>query len=295
MVMGHEFAGALAALGSPAPGLQVGQMVTVEPSVVCGECENCRRGRYNICANLQVLGCVGWFGAQAEYVRVPASKVIPLPPGWSAERGALVEPAAVAVHAVRQGGLSAGERVVVFGAGPIGLMTLQAIKALGAAAVTIIDRVEARLNRAREFGADHIVAGGDGAVEAVHRLWGREGVDRIFDCVAVPQTVDQAVRLARKGTRIVIVGVPSGAMPVNLAFVQDRELELVGSLMYRRDDFDEAIRLMDTGRITPEQMVTHHLNLAQADEGFRLIDTQPDRACKVMLMVGGNGDPRGRH
>ncbi len=295
MVMGHEFGGTLAALGSPLPGLQIGQMVTVEPSVVCGKCENCRRGRYNICANLQVLGCVGWFGAQAEYVRIPAAKIVPLPAGWTAERGALVEPVAVAVHAVRQGGVPEGERVVVFGAGPIGLMTLQVCKVLGAGQVAVIDLVPARLERARAFGADHVIQGGDDVVDAVHQLWGREGVDRVFDCVAVAQTVDQSVRVARKGIRIVIVGVPSGVVPVNLAFVQDRELELVGTLMYRREDFEETIRLMDTGRVTPEQMITHRLELAQAAEGFGLIDAQPDRVCKVLLKVGGNSDASRRH
>jgi L-iditol 2-dehydrogenase len=293
IVLGHEFGGTVTALGSPTEGIRVGQMVTVEPSVVCGVCENCRRGRYNICASLQVLGCVGWQGAQAEYIRVPAAKIIPLPRDWSGERGALVEPAAVAVHAIRQGRLMDRSRVVILGAGPIGLMTLQAAKAHGAAEVTVIDLVPARLERARAFRADHTLPGGDGVVAAVHRLWGPEGVDLIFDCVAVAQTVDQALRMARKGIRIVVVGVPAGSVPVDLSLVQDRELELVGTLMYRREDFDEAIRLMEAGTMAPEQMVTHRLPLERAADAFRLIDAQPDRVCKVLLVVGGDGDAGG--
>jgi L-iditol 2-dehydrogenase len=295
IVLGHEFGGTVTAMGSPAEGVKVGQTVTVEPSVVCGVCENCRRGRYNICAKLQVLGCLGWQGAQAEYIRVPASKIIPLPRTWSGERGALVEPTAVAVHAVRQGRLATGHRVVVLGAGPIGLMTVQAAKALGAAEVAVVDLVPARLERARALGADHALQGGDGVVAAAHRLWGAEGVDLVFDCVAVAQTVDQALRMARKGIRVVVVGVPAGTMPVDLSLVQDRELELVGTLMYRREDFTEAIRLMEAGKMAPEQMVTHRLPLEQAADAFRLIDAQPDRVCKVVLVVGGDGDAGGPH
>ncbi|MEI6158140.1 MAG: alcohol dehydrogenase catalytic domain-containing protein, partial [Atribacterota bacterium] len=145
MVLGHEVAGVLDVVGSGVRGLAKGDLVTIEPNLVCGECYNCRTGRYNICEKLRVIGCVGYNGGQAEYLVVPAEKVFKLPVNWTLDKAVLVEPMAVGVHAVRQAHFYPGMGVVIIGAGMIGQATLQAALATGAGTVMVSDPVENRL------------------------------------------------------------------------------------------------------------------------------------------------------
>ena len=283
IVLGHEIGAVVDRLGPGVSELREGQLVTVEPNLVCGQCYNCRSGRYNICARLQVIGCVGYDGGMAEYLVVPATKVIPVPATWSGERAALVEPTAVGVHAVRQGALSAGSDVVVLGAGIIGLVTAQAARALGAARVLIVDPVPERLERARSLGLTETLDDAARLGTAVRERFGDKGADLIFDCVGIQPTLDAAVEAARKGTRIVMVGVPAGRLTVDMALVQDRELEIVGTLMYRKEDYHTAIELIDRGVVAVDAFVTHRFPLERVMEAFHVAVHQKRDALKVMI------------
>lgn len=283
IVLGHEIGALVDRLGPGVSGLREGQLVTVEPNVVCGECYNCRNGRYNICARLRVIGCVGYDGAMADYLVVPAHKVIPVPATWSGERAALVEPTAVGVHAVRQGALAAGWDVVVLGAGIVGLVTAQAARALGAARVLVVDPVGERLERARALGLTETLDDAARLRAAVGERFGDKGADLIFDCVGIQPTLDAAVEAARKGTRIVMVGVPAGRLSVDMALVQDRELEVVGTLMYRKEDYHTAIDLIERGAVAVDGLVTHRFPLERVMEAFEVAVHRKRDALKVMI------------
>jgi L-iditol 2-dehydrogenase len=284
IVPGHEFAGTVAETGANVHGFAPGQRVTLEPSLVCGECYNCRHGRYNICEKLQVVGCQT-SGAMSEYLAVPASKTMSLPDNVTWDQAVMVEPLAVGVHAVRVARVQAGTNVLILGAGTIGLMVLQAAKALGAGQVMITDLIQDRLDLATNLGADHAVnPSRTDLTQALEAAFGPQRADVILECVGIAATARDAVRVARKGTRIVLVGVFEEEVLVNLGLVQDRELELVGTLMYVEDDFPTALELVRAGQVKVESLITHHFPLGQAAEGFAVADSR-GTALKVVLEV----------
>ena len=285
VVPGHEFAGTVAAVGSEVDRFSPGQRVTVEPSLVCGQCYNCTHGRYNICEHLQVIGCQTT-GAMAEYLAVPAAKALALPDEVSWDQGAMVEPLAVGVHAARTARFRPGAKVLVLGAGTIGLVTMQAAKALGAGAVMITDLLPDRLELALELGADRAVnPATTDLAQALEEAFGPTRADAILECVGVAATARQAVSVARKGTRIVLAGVFEEEVPMNLGLVQDRELELAGTLMYVGDDFATALELVRDGRVRVEPLISHHFPLEQAAEAFATADDRRE-ALKVLIEVG---------
>jgi L-iditol 2-dehydrogenase len=284
IVPGHEFAGTVAETGANVHGFAPGQRVTLEPSLVCGECYNCRHGRYNICEKLQVVGCQT-SGAMSEYLAVPASKTMSLPDNVTWDQAVMVEPLAVGVHAVRVARVQAGTNVLILGAGTIGLMVLQAAKALGAGQVMITDLIQDRLDLATNLGADHAVnPSRTDLTQALEAAFGPQRADVILECVGIAATARDAVRVARKGTRIVLVGVFEEEVLVNLGLVQDRELELVGTLMYVEDDFPTALELVRAGQVEVESLITHHFPLGQAAEGFAVADSR-GATLKVVLEV----------
>ena len=281
---GHEFAGTVVEVGAEVTGFQPGDRVTVEPSLVCGECYNCTHGRYNICEQLAVIGCQTT-GALADYLTVPASKALRLPDALTWDQAALAEPLAVAIHAVRLANFAPGAGVLVLGAGTIGLMMAQTAKALGAGWVLITDLMPERLALALCLGADGAVnPAADDLQDALERLFGHERADVIFECVGVGTTARQAIHLARKGTRIILAGVFEDDVAIPLGLVQDRELELVGTLMYADDDFATALALLEAGAVQAEPLITHRFPLEEAARAFAIADSRGD-ALKVLVEV----------
>lgn len=279
IVLGHEFSGIE---------VESGRRVVVEPSLVCGKCYNCRTGRYNICNELKVMGCQS-DGAFAEYLAVPKTKIFQIPSDMSFEEATLVEPTAVALHAVKQAEVKRGDRVVVLGAGPIGLLTLQVSKVFGAKEVVSTDISTFRLNFAKQLGADYVVnVLRTNLSKWVHETFGADGIDKVFECVGGSQdsTINQAIEMARKGTRVTVVGVFQGKIPVNLSLVQDRELELVGSLMYVSDDFSTAIRLIHEKRVNAAKLISRVIPVEKIKEAF-LIDYKKEEVIKIILRFGG--------
>jgi len=276
IVLGHEFSGVQT---------ETGAHVVVEPSLVCGKCYNCRTGRYNICNALKVIGCQS-DGAFAEYIAVPMNKVFRIPEEMNFEEAALVEPAAVGVHAARQAGVRQKDRIVIFGAGPIGLMTLQASRALGAGEVTVADFSKVRLELAKQLGADYVVDVAEAdLVKWVQKNFGPDGIDKVFECVGGSQqtTLKQAIELTRKGTRITVVGVFPGSIPVEMSLLQDREIELVGSLMYRGEDFPTAINLIHRGKIDAKRLISKVFPMDKVSDAFELLEREREGIIKIVL------------
>ena len=284
VVQGHEVGGTIAEVGTDVRGLAVGDVVTFLPQIVCGSCYPCRHGMVHICDHLKVKGFQAP-GAAQEFFPVPAESIVKLPPGASADEAAMVEPTAVAVHALARGGGAEGKKVLVLGGGPIGNLTAQVARATGAANVMITDLDPFRLRKASDCSIPHVVNPNE--VDLAHALEERFGPDRadlILECVGVEATMSQAVSLARKGSTIVVVGVFAKKPPVDVGLIQDRELNLVGSLMYQREDFEVAVRLLSEGRVLLKPLITHHVPFARYLDAYENVVTGSD-ALKVMIDV----------
>lgn len=280
---GHEFSGTVVEVGEDVKSISVGDRVTVIPQLTCGKCYNCRIGRYNICRNLKVIGCQV-DGAMAEFFSVDEKLVFKLPDEISLKEAALIEPAAVAVHAVRLSDVRLGDNVVVLGAGPIGLLTLQCAKLSGAKKVVVTDLIDFRLKLAEKLGADYVVNVAETDLEKfVEEELGVDSVDLVFECVGVEATINQAIDVVRKGGQVVVVGVFSGKTPVKIHLVQDREIVLKGSLMYLREDFQRAIDLIASKKLQVSPLITHVVPLSRVEEAYRIAVEKKTEAVKVLV------------
>ncbi|MEM3765533.1 MAG: zinc-binding dehydrogenase [Candidatus Bathyarchaeia archaeon] len=277
IVLGHEFSGVE---------VTSGKRVVVEPSVTCGKCYNCRSGRYNICNELKVLGCQT-DGAFSQYVVVRKDKVLEIPDKLSFEEASLVEPTAVAVHGVKIAGNMKEKRSFVFGAGPIGLLTLQVLKTKGARDIIVADISEHRLGYAKDLGASYTVNPLKmDPVAFVKTTFGVDGIDVVFECVggSQSQTINKAIELIRKGEKIVVLGVFSGEISVKIDLIQDRELNIMGSLMYTRGDFSEAIKLICDRQVNVKKLISQIIPMRDVAEAFKLIDKEREKIIKIVLV-----------
>ncbi len=265
---GHEFSGWVEAIGEGVEGFEIGQRVTAEPNLVCGECYLCRIGRYNICENLRVMGCQGE-GAMADFFLLPAAKTVPIPDRLSLKDAALVEPLAVGVHAVRRGGDLFKKNVVIIGAGTIGLMTLAAVKAAGAREIVVTDLQDERLKIAKKMGATEIVnAKTKNAVETILNMKPYEGWDVVFECVGIEASIRDSLDIARKGGRVVVVGVFGHETKVKMANIQDRETEVIGTLMYVRRDITDAIEMLADQVFDTSDIISGVYSLEKCQDAF---------------------------
>ena len=281
--LGHEMAGEIVEVGAQVSGFTTGELVTVMPQEFCHECEPCRQGRYNICNTLDVIGCQTP-GAACEYFSVHADLVKKIPASLTAELAATVEPAAVGVHAVRRCGSVKGQNVVVMGAGTIGNVTAQAAMAEGAKSVLITDLSDYRLQLAKDCGIPHAINTGSHTMqEAVEMAFGAEGPDIFFECVGVGATVNQAIECSKKGHDIVVVGVFGSNPQVNLAWVQDREFRICGSLMYVEKDFQDTIDYMAAGKIKMAPLVSKVFSFDDYANAFKYIEDNRDTSLKVLI------------
>ena len=285
VTQGHEVSCMVEALGEGVEGFRVGQKVTVEPQVYCGECYPCAHGKYNLCENLKVMG-FQTTGLASHYFAVDAAKVTPLPDEMTFDQGAMIEPAAVTVHAARRAGNLSGKKVAVLGAGPIGILTAQSVKAFGAASVMITDVSDYRLEIAKKCGADFIyntknVDFGAAMLEA----FGSDKADVIYDCAGNDITMGQAIKYARKGSLIILVAVYAGMANVDLAVLNDHELTLDTTMMYRHEDYVDAIRFVREGKIVLEPLMSKWFNFRDYLEAYQYIDANRETTMKVLIDV----------
>lgn len=283
VVQGHEVAGVVEQVGAAVEHIDIGDHVTIQPQVVCDACYPCRHGQYHICDNLKVMG-FQTTGMASEYFAVDEAKVLKLPQGMTLDEGAMVEPLAVAVHAVGRGGDVKGKKVLVLGAGPIGNLVAQTCKGQGAESVMITDLSDYRLGLAKECGIDHCInPQKEELSQAISKCFGDDKADLILECVGINATMDQAITNARKGSNIIVVGVFGEKASVDLGLVQDRELSLIGTLMYQERDYVEAIDLIEVGKVKLLPLITDHFKMEDYSEAYTYIEQQRDRAMKVII------------
>ena len=285
VTQGHEVSGDIVALGKSVSGLFVGQKVTIEPQVFCGNCYPCIHGKYNLCEELKVMG-FQTTGTASTYFAVDASKVTPIPQDMPFEEGAMIEPLAVAVHAVHRYGDVAGKKVVVLGAGPIGNLVAQVAVSLGAQKVMITDVSDYRLNLAKQCGIPAAVntRNQDFGAAMVEQL-GPDKADVIYDCAGNNTTINQAIRSARKGSTIILVAVFAGMATVDLAVLNDHELDLNTTMMYRHEDYLKAIELVNAGKIHLSPLMSKVFPFARYLDAYQYIDANRETSMKILIHV----------
>jgi (R,R)-butanediol dehydrogenase/meso-butanediol dehydrogenase/diacetyl reductase len=283
VVMGHEFAGVVSAVGSGVTGVSEGDRVAVEPYWVCGKCSACEAGRYNICRSLGFVGLAGDQGGFAERCVVDSRWIHPLG-DLPTDIGALVEPLAVGYHAVRLSGLREGGTAAVFGAGPIGLVTAAALRAAGAGKVIVVEPAAARKEKAVGAGADVVVdPTSDDAAAAIRDLTGGTGVDIAFECAGIEAVLASAIGSVRPGGTVVNVAIWGHVPQVAMNDLVMSEVTLIGSLAYCGDHPD-VIALLHDGKVDAEQFITGRIGLDDlVTEGFRQLIDNKEENVKILV------------
>ena len=285
ITQGHEVSGKIEKIGSKVQGFKLNDKVTIQPQVVCERCYQCTHGNYHICDDLKVMG-FQTTGTASEFFAVNSDKLVKLPNEMSYEEGAMIEPCAVAVHAVIKGGNVSGFNVLVLGAGPIGNLVSQTVKALGARSVMITDISDYRLGIAKDVGIDFTINPLKQTLsEEVLKSFGPNKADLIIECVGVNETINAAINNARKGTDIIVVGVFGENPSINLGFVQDRELRLIGNLMYQTEDYRKAIELIQSKKINLKPLMSTHFPFMDYIKAYEYIEEKKDKVLKVFIDV----------
>lgn len=282
VVQGHEYSAVVDEVGEGVDHIKAGAKVTAIPQVVCDRCGPCVRGDYHICDNLKVQGFQAPGTAQ-EFFIAEAKKVVVLPEDFSPEQGALVEPVSVAVHATLRAGNIKGKNVVVVGAGPIGNLVAQVCQARGAKAL-ITEPSAFRLKIAGSCGIEHLSNSESETLEqASKRVFGSNGFDIALECVGSEEALAAPLEFINKGGTLVVVGVFGEKPRLDMALVQDRELSLVGTLMYQRKDYEEAVKLIALERIKIKPLETKHFPFEEYALAYEFIDEQRDKCMKVFI------------
>jgi len=282
IVMGHEFAGQIKAVGSAVTEHHIGDRVIVHPILTCGECIQCLAGRPNICMKRKLIG-IHQHGAYAESVLVPQSQLYPLPDHLTYEQGAFAEPLGIALHAVNNTPFNPTDTIVIVGAGPIGLLTMLAARRKGVARIIVTDRIASRLARAKQLGADEVInVAEQDAVARVRELTQGAGADASIEAVGATATVQQALALTRTAGHITWIGNAQPEVAINMQDVVGREITIRGTYGFYKE-FGEAINALATGEIDVRPLIDRIATLAEGPDIFRSLADGSLDAVKVIL------------
>jgi len=275
-ILGHEIAGEVAACGADVTGIKTGDRVAVAPMRGCGRCDSCRRGEPAWCADMRLIG-----GGYAEFVTVAARQCRLLPDDLPTEEGALAEPVAVGLHAVMRSGLKPGDRVLILGAGPIGLLVAFWARRLGAAHVVVADLNRHQAERAVEIGATGFALSGEGLAEEFRALTGGTP-DIVFECVGKRGLIDAACRLVRVHGTVVAVGLCVGGDEWDPFAAISKEIQVIFAVFFTMAEFDMALQALGPGRHRPQALVTGRIGLADVPDAFEAMRRRTTQ-CKVLI------------
>ena len=268
-MLGHECAGTVVEVGANVKDLKVGDKVALEPGITCGQCEFCKAGKYNLCPDVVFLATPPVQGCYEEYIAFPENMCFKLPENMTTKEGCLIEPLSVGFHAANQGDVQVGESVVILGAGCIGLVTLLACKAHGAGNIIVADIVDARLEKAKELGATHVINSKEvNALEEIARLTGGKGADKVFETAGSPITIAQTAFAVKRGGTITLVGLSAQEeINYNFAQIMDKDATIKSVFRYR-NIYPKAIEAVSAGAIDVNGIVTHEFDLEHIQEAF---------------------------
>lgn len=285
VVLGHEFSGEIVEVGEGVTNLKIGDRVAVEPIVACGTCPACQEGKYNLCSSLGFHGLCGGGGGFAEYTVFPAKFVHKIPDGLSFEKAALIEPIAVAIHSLRVGKFMTGQSAIVLGAGPIGLATIEALKAAGASLVIVMQRKSVRQEYALRAGADIVIDPTEvNVAEEVKRLTGGVGADISFETTGAKIGFDTGIESIKYNGTMVVTSIWEEEISINPNTFIFSEKTIVGTIAYR-NEFPATMAQMNDGRIKVDGYITKKISLDDiVEEGFGAL-TGPEKKKHVKILV----------
>ncbi|MBD3730241.1 MAG: alcohol dehydrogenase catalytic domain-containing protein [Sphingomonadales bacterium] len=275
-VLGHEFAGEVVAIGSGVSGLRTGDLVSVLPLMSCGQCAACRKGTVQWCENFGLQG-----GGYAEYAVTRPNQCMRLPSDVSLADGAIIEPLAVALHGVNLSGMKAGDKVLVLGAGPIGLAVAFWARRMGAAQVVVQDITDFQRERALAMGADDFVVDPGDPVGSAERALGGKA-DVVFECVGIPGLIAQGVEQARNDGTILLLGLCTRPDTFNSFAMLSKQVRLVTSAFFTVQEYEAALAALESGALEPRAMVTDTIALEDVPRVFETLK-QRNSQCKVLI------------
>lgn len=283
LVMGHEFAGVVEDVGENTTNVAIGDRVAVNPIVTCKKCEQCLTGRGNICRNFELLG-LHVDGAFAEYVTIVGENCFKLSNDTSFQEASLCEPCSVAIHAVNITPIGLGDDVVVLGAGPIGLLTLQAARLAGAGRIFVTGTHDHTLDMAKKLGADEVInAKEEDVVQIVMKLTKGEGVDAVLEAVGTEKTLQQGLDLIKKGKTVTTMGMREKTMQLRMIDVSVKEARIQGDYGYTIPEFKSAIKLVSSNKLNLKTLITHEFALEDIAKAFELVAQRKDAVVKVVV------------
>jgi len=276
-IPGHEASGVVAGFGKNVKGFSTGEHVVIEPGIPCGKCKYCRSGRYNLCPDVVFLSAPPINGTFCDYISVRWDSLFKIPENLSFEKAAMIEPAAVAIHAVNRASFGNGDTAAVVGAGPIGLLTLQAAKAAGAGKVICLDVFDKRLDMAKELGADEVINVSDGKVPA-------DIADVVFETAGSSKATETIFALSMPGGVVVQVGWPEkNKVGIDIAQFIEKELNYAGVNRYA-NAYPAAIQWVSDGRIDVEKLITHRFDFEQVAMAFEFTAKNKKDVIKTIVV-----------
>ena len=283
--LGHECGGTVVGVGSKVKKIKVGDRVNIEPGVPCGKCKFCLSGHYNICPDVDFLATQpNYRGALTNYITHPESLTYKLPDNMDTMEGALVEPAAVGMHAAMEADVKPGKKIVILGAGCIGLMTLQACRVMGATEIVVVDMIEKRLDMAAKLGAMETINGGkEDTVARAKEILGDLGADIVFETAGARATAAQTTKLVMRGGRIMIVGTVPGDTPVNFLSI-NREVKIQTVFRYA-NNYPMTIEAISSGRFDVKSMVTDIYDYKDVQRAFEESLSRKSEIIKGVIKV----------
>jgi L-iditol 2-dehydrogenase len=268
-MLGHEAGGVITEVGEGVEGLKVGDKVALEPGITCGHCEFCKEGKYNLCPDVVFLATPPVPGCNEEFIEYPADYCFKLPDNMTTMEGALIEPLNVGMHAANQAEVMVGDTVVILGSGCIGLCTLLSAKAHGCGTVIVADLVDARLEKAKDLGADYVInSGREDVIKKVDEITGGRFADKVFDTAGSPATIKQTAFLAKRGGTVTLVGISTHPeIEYNFGQVMDKELTIKSVFRYR-NLYPRAIAAVSSGAINVKGIVTHVFDFDHIQDAY---------------------------
>jgi len=289
LIPGHEFSGVITSVDENQQGFKVGDRVTAYPLISCGKCIACRTGAAHVCNTLRLLG-IDRDGAMAEYASVPLDMLFKLPDELADDVAALIEPVAVCVHAIRESRLRLRDTVLVTGAGPIGLLTGLLLRSSGAREVFISEMDDFRLSMCKRFGLEAINLKSQDVVAFIKDRTSGDEVDVLFEASGAAIAAAQMTELVRPRGQIVMLAVHKEARPIDLRQINFKEIDMIGSRVYTRQDYDLAIPYCAEHSEELAQLITHRVPLEDGPSAFKMFATPEEHSLKVLIdcnAVGG--------
>lgn len=288
LILGHELAGDVVEVGADVKDVVPGDRVAVEPGVICGTCDFCKSGRYNLCPDVEFMATPPIDGAWAEYVTVRSDFLHKLPDSLSYEEGALLEPLSVGFHALNRANVKPFDRILVTGLGPIGLLTIKAAQAYGVNEIYASDVVPYRLQKAKELGVTATINPLEDSVEAfLTKATDHKGVDVVVETSGNSKVISSTIELVKRGGRVVLVGLPTTEKTeMNISHFIDSEIDLYGVFRYA-NTYPSAIQALKGSSHNIEDVITHKYSLCEIKEAVELARTDKGSSIKIMIYPSG--------